>query len=286
MIISCIGIGAQKAATSWLHKCLEEHPNVCTARGKETHYFSCNYENGKEWYGKHFSSCSSGATVFAEISTSYLANEQAVERIYTDLPGCVLLVSLRHPVDRAVSHIGHLHSKGFIKTGMSIRDILQKHPDIIENGLYGKYLQRYVDRFGKDRLHIIMYDDIEKNPKCVVRELYSFLGVDTSFVPTIIGQRYNSGTERHSTLFWVMNRTYLWLSHSALGRMIIGVFRTLGLRTHTVTGLIDRRQITKAYKLSDSDKEFLGQYFTDDIKLLERVLGCSLNKWDISIHHA
>ncbi len=38
--VDFIGIGAQKAATSWIAKCLIEHPEICLAASKETHFFS------------------------------------------------------------------------------------------------------------------------------------------------------------------------------------------------------------------------------------------------------
>ena len=35
-----IGIGAQKAGTSWLASCLSEHPEICMHPKKEAHYFN------------------------------------------------------------------------------------------------------------------------------------------------------------------------------------------------------------------------------------------------------
>jgi hypothetical protein len=46
-----IGIGAQRAGTSWLYACLYEHPQICMPL-KEIHFFSCerNWRRGYERY--------------------------------------------------------------------------------------------------------------------------------------------------------------------------------------------------------------------------------------------
>ena len=38
-----ICIGAQRAGTTWLHDCLNEHPEVYVPEKKELHFFNSNY---------------------------------------------------------------------------------------------------------------------------------------------------------------------------------------------------------------------------------------------------
>ena len=51
-MVDFIGIGAQKAGTSWVYACLYEHPEIC-APIKEIHFFSrSRFTKGREWYDR------------------------------------------------------------------------------------------------------------------------------------------------------------------------------------------------------------------------------------------
>lgn len=47
--VSFMGIGAQKAGTTWLHKMLKDHPEVQMAKDKETHFFDWHRKRGLGW---------------------------------------------------------------------------------------------------------------------------------------------------------------------------------------------------------------------------------------------
>jgi len=53
-----IGLGAQKAGTSWIYACLFEHPQICIPK-KEIHFFSRerNWPKGYGWYTDIFLNC-------------------------------------------------------------------------------------------------------------------------------------------------------------------------------------------------------------------------------------
>ena len=108
-----LGIGAQKSATSWISKCLNEHPDICVALSKETHFFSDDkrFSQGIEHYKLYFTNCCNKNIHKGEYSTTYLFSKFAPQRICNMYPDVKLIVSLRNPVDRAISHIKHLISK-------------------------------------------------------------------------------------------------------------------------------------------------------------------------------
>ena len=51
---SYIGIGAQKCASTWLHRILAEHPDVSVPEVKELDFFSYRYDHGYQWYERCF----------------------------------------------------------------------------------------------------------------------------------------------------------------------------------------------------------------------------------------
>ena len=54
MLPNFIGIGAQRAATTWLYQCLKEHPEVYVPDVKEIHFFDENYDKPLAWYLSFF----------------------------------------------------------------------------------------------------------------------------------------------------------------------------------------------------------------------------------------
>ena len=66
-----LGIGVQRAATTWVYECLRAHPEVFLPDLKEVHYFDENYELGANWYASHFPESVRERTL-GEITPSYL----------------------------------------------------------------------------------------------------------------------------------------------------------------------------------------------------------------------
>jgi hypothetical protein len=54
MDIDFIVLGAPRCATSWMHKCLSQHPDIFVPKGKETRYFDENYDKTLSYYKEYF----------------------------------------------------------------------------------------------------------------------------------------------------------------------------------------------------------------------------------------
>jgi hypothetical protein len=48
-------------------------------------------------------------------------------------------------------------------------------------GLYDAGIENLRSRYGRDQIHIILFDDLRKRPKRVLKDVTRFLGVDASF---------------------------------------------------------------------------------------------------------
>lgn len=227
-MIDFLGIGAQKSATSWLFQCLREHPDICLAEEKELHYFSndSTYAHGSDWYEAHWSVCRSGKRK-GEISTSYLSSPTAAERIKAYAPQVKLIALLRHPVDRAESHIRHLLSKRELPEGLPLSKMLELHPDIFENGRYATHLARYRALFPAEQLYIDTYDQVLKDPLAVITHVDTFLGISTH-TPLALSKRYNSSAFRASPLHDAANKTHAFLKRAPGGALAIKAIKSLG----------------------------------------------------------
>ena len=106
-------IGAAKSATTSLYEYLVSHPQVCPPVRKEVCYFAFYSDRSVGWYRACFptrrerarAARAAGApTLTGEACAYYLFHPHAPARAAAVVPHAKLIVLLRDPVDRAISH--------------------------------------------------------------------------------------------------------------------------------------------------------------------------------------
>ena len=103
-------IGSQKCGTSSLCTQLFEHPQILPARTKEVHYFdTADYDQGPGWYRAHFPRRSKlpKGSVTGEASPFYVFHPHTPARSHALVPKAKIILMLRNPVNRALSHYHH-----------------------------------------------------------------------------------------------------------------------------------------------------------------------------------
>jgi hypothetical protein len=275
-MVDFIGIGAQKSGTSWVYACLYEHPQIC-APIKEIHFFSRpRFEKGVEWYEQHFTRCERDKKK-GEFSTSYLYSEEAPSRIADLYPGVKLIAIVRNPVHRAVSQYKNAIKAGEINSETSFETYTNEVQSVIAQGLYFAQLQRYFAHFSKEQILVLVYEDSKKDPITFIRSIYDFIGVDSSFVPSMLHAEINiARTPTFIGIERLMHRTAEFLRSWGFGRIV---------HTIRVWGIPDllRRFNTRAS--SQSKTKILSvdtSIFKDDVTELSRLLKRDLVKeWNI-----
>jgi hypothetical protein len=274
-MIDFIGIGAQKSGTSWVYACLYEHPEIC-APIKEIHFFSRpRFQDGKDWYESHFKNCDP-KKLSGEFSTSYLFSEEAPERIYSMYPEVKLIAILRNPIKRAISHYGNAIKAGEIKDTVSFQEFSTNEPSVLKQGLYSEQLTRYYELFSHDQLLVLIYEDIKHDPQAFMSQIYRFLGVSDTFVPSMLYTEINVARNPKSVII------DLWMHQVAEGLRAIGFDRLV----HKIrqSGLPDLVRLgnSKESRKVEIDTKSLERYFFNDVKKLSELLGRDLNQeWNI-----
>ena len=115
MKVDFIGIGFNRSGTSWISKCLDEHPEICVSRPKETFYYSNDYFRGPKYYENCFKHCKADVKVRGEFTPSYIYAEESLKLIKAEQPEAKVLVSVRDPLERTISQINHHRKKGKYK---------------------------------------------------------------------------------------------------------------------------------------------------------------------------
>lgn len=211
---SFIIVGAQKAGTTSLYKYLTQHPEIKSTLLKEVHYFDLNFDKPLSWYQSFFPLNRDSQKITGEASPYYMFHPLAIKRIAEYNPDIKIIVLLRDPSSRAVSHYYHEVRKGRESLGMreafemeNVRlegelDKFKQDPYYKGNnyqrysyksrGLYGDQIQEIKQNFSADKIKIIDSKNFFKDTENTLREVFSFLGVDSNFnVKT--GKRFNVG---------------------------------------------------------------------------------------------
>ncbi len=276
-MINFIGLGAQKSGTSWVYACLYEHPEIC-APIKEIHFFSRpRFKEGREWYEAHFKNCKVGLKK-GEFSTSYLFSKEAPPRIKEMYPEVKLIAILRNPVDRAISQYKNSIKSGEITETVSFEAFMAQEKSVVEQGRYSEQLQRYFTFFPKGQLLVLIYEDIQKDPKTFMKRIYQFLGVDDKFEASMLYSQVNIARVPKSIFLGrVMHYSAEYLRGIGLDKFV-----------HTIrkTGFPDfiHSLNTKNTDLGkEIDTKELAKYFVEDTKKLSGLLDRDLNtEWGIS----
>ncbi len=278
-MIDFIGLGAQKSATSWIYANLYEHPEICIPI-KELHFFSRDrFANGRGWYENHFSKCAS-LRLRGEFSTSYLYSDVAASRMYEMYPHAKLIAVLREPVARAFSQYRNAIKAGEIGEEVSFDSYIQKEKSALEQGLYAAQIVRYIELFPRPQILILIQDDIEKDPKQFMAAIYAFLGIDSSFVSSMLYKEINTArTPRAIGVDRTMHKAAEALRGIGFDHLV-HMFRKSGIPDMV------RRLNTKKTKHTavEFDRSKYTPFFSEDVQKLSEITGRDLaEEWKIPV---
>lgn len=178
--VSFLLIGAQKSASGWLSRALASHPEIGLPignTGKEVDFFNFSYHYGFGWYEQQFAP----GRLNGDFSVLYLADGDAPQRAAGYDPGLKLLMILRDPVERALSHHRHEIAAGRVPRSAWRFDVAANaNPTYFEHSRYGYHLARWLDWFPREQLHTICFRRIAIDPHAVINDTLGFLGLDAT----------------------------------------------------------------------------------------------------------
>ena len=287
-------IGAPKCGTTSLGAWLSEHPEIYMSPVKEPHFYNTDmkYVHVKSWkeYERLFNSVTDKHIAVGEASVWYLFSQVAVPRIERELSDVKYIVMIRNPVDMAYSlHeqlvvAGNEHIKDFMKAwhlseerargrfiGRWCRD--PKILDYKSACLLGKQVGRLYENVPKERVLILLLDEIKTNPRKEYLKVLNFLSVP------------DDGRIEFPVFNAAKERKYLWLRYMvmAAGRASGAMKKFFGLSGRG-TGLlisIDKRNIRYRPRppMPVEIREELVEYFREDLRLLSTLIDKDLSKW-------
>jgi hypothetical protein len=203
-------IGAQKGGTTSLYHYLIQHPQILGSHIKELQFFSTHYNRGVDWYKACFPANTNKnlrikllekPVISGEGSPLYLFHPKSPQLISDLLPNVKLIVLLRNPVDRLISHYHHMVKIGRetlpLTEAVAQEEVrlagelekIQADPNYSvytygtfsykARGRYIEQLERYTGYFKKEQMLILNSEYFFANPQSEYEKVLKFLGVET-----------------------------------------------------------------------------------------------------------
>jgi len=274
-------VGAPKAGTTSLYEYLKVHPEIYMSTIKEPEYFSTatlkqddllDIIRDKEKYLELFKKVKN-QKIIGEASPFYLSDADAPKSIRSLMPNAKILISLRDPVERELSHF--LMFQGWRRTKRSFHDQLkielENHKTSTEYfalkyGLYFDNVKRYVEIFGENQVKIIIFEEFIKKPEDIIQEILKFLNLNTKLL-NLDTKIHNPSQMLRGSLSQRINENR---SLSRLVKFMVSDSRRLSLKEK----FLYKKQIKP--KLEQEDRELLKKFYQEDVEKLQKFLGREL----------
>lgn len=290
-------IGSQKAATTFIHKCLLDHPEVFMPINEVPYFEDPDYNETADYrFLQLFSSATSNQKVGIK-RPSYLHKPECPSRIKRDLPNVNLIVVLRNPIDRLISAYFHYMKFGFfpvvdINDGIprllngDFKDKWPRSKEIIEFSYYYKSLNRYFELFDKNKILVIFQEDITKDKNQIVSKVYDFIKVKNSYIPQYINHNPKKAIYSIPRLKLLTKRNkylYSYYYNNTRLKIIENPNPVIELCSRTISGF-DRMFFSKILSnkkpmLNSINKKDLLKLYTNDISNTESLLNVDLSLW-------
>jgi len=183
-------VGAPKCGTTSMYRYLEQHPQVFLPAQKELNFFADDlfpdYIREPDYLALFRGA--GDARAVGEASVWYLYSQAAARNIQAFDPAARIVVMLRDPVEMLYSLHSQHWFQGMEPEGDFRAALARPAPptpllDYRATARYAEQLQRYLDRFGAERVHVILYQDLKADLPAVYRDTLVFLGLEPDFVP-------------------------------------------------------------------------------------------------------
>jgi Sulfotransferase domain len=289
-------VGAPKCGTTALADYLGQHPEVGMCPRKETHQFVGSLaprmavrrgqrRRSLDEYLELFRPLQNRRRL-GEASVWYLYSPDAAQEIATACPEADIIVMVRNPIDMLAS----LHSEfvqrelepvGDFATALDLDETREREgtppgfpPRSYRSAVrYAEQIERYLDVFGRERVHVIVYEDMRADALGVFRSTCAFLGVDSGFRPDL--RIINPNRRTRSRLIQRLITRPPEPVRSVLHRV-----SSQRLRRATAIRLMKmNRRVAPREALDDRVAEALKPDVAREVAALDALLGLDVSRW-------
>lgn len=176
--------GVQKGGTTWIYHALSRRDDVHlpvvegTSDPTEVRFFDERLHLGLRWYRGLYAERSS-LLCGDKTPKYYLMDESRVRLMRRWNPMMKVVFSVRHPAERAWSQVV-MNLERF--NGVRFDDDSARYFRFLERaahmGEYSRFLERWIRVFGRDRVLVLDYHRLAREPRAFWERLRDFLGLE------------------------------------------------------------------------------------------------------------
>lgn len=296
-------IGAGKCGTTSLYYYLKQHPEIFVPARKEPNFYGyeqkkiADFRGDEEQVGHFMRSITTlndylalfegalPAQIKGEVSNTYLYHRDAPYRIRHYNPDMKLVAILRQPAARLYSRYLHLARDNRLPTPaftdcFDRQSIWWKRNDLIREGFYYNHLLPYYGLFPRENMRVYLYEEFSQHTTDVLRNVFTFLDVDPSFLPDLRIRYNQSGIARNKLLHklyghsGIAQRTLRTvLPHSAYHKLKSNV--TLQRILTNLRAL----NMTRPQLAPEIKHRLTHEVYGEDIRKLQELIGKDLSHW-------
>jgi hypothetical protein len=222
-------LGAQKCGTTALARFLDQHPCIAMSRPKEAHVFDREHfalADVDRVYAQCFNHALIGQ-LRGEATPVYLYFPDVPARLHQYNPNLKMIVCLRDPVARAISHHAMEYGRGdetlplwralLAESARLKRDVAperidsaSRHHSYRSRGYYTRQIEQVLRYFPRHQLLLIRSEDLMQQHDKTLRLVFEFLGVDPDVViPHEIIFSGTSSRPKHALVQALLSLSYL-----------------------------------------------------------------------------
>lgn len=292
-------VGAPKCGTTALAQYLAKHPDIYMPQ-KEMHYFGTDLKFGPQFYRRDLDaylaefSQWNGQTRAGEASVWYLFSTSAAAEIKAFNPEASIIILLREPASMLYSLYyqflfdGNENLPSFEEALEAERDrrvgrrigrltYLSQALDYRSTAGFTDQVRRYFDIFGRERVHVIIYDDLAADTARTYHETLNFLGVSPKADPPA-RDTGGSVSVKSPALRSFLNDPLVRGTAIALRRWLPRPIFTLIQRTGTRIGSLNQSR-TQRPPMAAAVRLSLQREFAPEVERLSALLGRDLTHW-------
>lgn len=201
-------VGAPRCGTTTIARMLRDHRDVSFSSVKEPHYFSQFDLNGlsleelretvrAEYLDRYFAMIDPASKSIVEGSVSYLYTPERLLPVLRLWPDAKFIIAVRDPIELLPSLHQRLSYQGDEtapdletawrliddrRAGRKIPRTCVESRQLIydEVASLGKHVSRFFDVLGRDRCHVVVFDDLKADQEKTYAELLEFLGLPSA----------------------------------------------------------------------------------------------------------
>lgn len=174
-----LGIGAQKAGTTWLYEMLRQHPDISFPLNKEVHYWNKAYPNLS--VEKYFSNFQHPELNEGEITPAYsFLAPKTIEEIHRHQPNLKIFYIIRNPIDRAWSSAKMALARAEMEFNEASDGWFIDHFNSKGSILRGDYeacLRKWSNIFDYKQILVIRFEELQLIPNEVLSKCCQHLGI-------------------------------------------------------------------------------------------------------------